>query len=515
MTHSKSTDAPLVAVAGASGFVGSQLRRALGGTYRWRALTRSAVLGVGDSVDPHTEWRECDLFSLPQVEEALQGARYGIYLVHSMVPSSRLVQGSFADLDLLLADNFARAARAARLEQILYLGGLIPDERPLSDHLASRLEVESVLRESGVPLTVLRAGLIVGPGGSSTQMLINLVRRLPVMVLPKWTASQTRSIDIRDIIRAIDLVLDEPDHWRGTYDLAGHPPMNYREMILNTARILGRRPLWLPYPFHSIKLSRLWVRCVSGVSAQLVHPLLASLTHPLCAKPNPLLERLTPGAIDFETSVRDAMDTGGRPRANPRVPFLKLNRSRIRAAKQVRSVQRMDLPDGWDAEAVARAYGQWLTRTFRGWIRVNRDGEGVLRFHLGFPACDLLVLTPTPFSRRGARRRAFYISGGLLAVATDPPGRFEFRVFPELKICIAAIHGYSPRLPWWLYVQTQARVHLWVMKAFGRWLKHSRQAGNPSSRGSVNESLLWAGEKRDTAPGSAGGARESTGGHHK
>lgn len=254
--------------------------------------------------------------------------------------------------------------------------------------------------------------------------------------------------------------------------------MNYREMILNTARVLmGRPPLCISYPFDSIKLSRLWVRSVSGVPAQLVHPLLASLTHPLQARPNDLLDRITPGAIDFDSSVRDALNDQNRPWSNPRSPASKLNRSRIRAAKQVRSVQRMELPEGWDAEAVASAYGEWLTGTFRGWIRVQRDGQGVLRFQLKFPACDLLVLTPTPFSRRGTRRRAFYISGGLLALPTDPPGRFEFRVFPELGICITAIHGYSPRLPWWLYVLTQARVHLWIMKAFGSWLRRSASGG--------------------------------------
>lgn len=470
MQQSDSDRRPLVAMAGASGFVGSRLRQTLGDRFRWVALTRSPSVSARSSREPHTEWKECDLFSLPQVEAALEGARYGIYLVHSMLPSSRLVQGNFSDMDLLLADNFARAARAAKLEQIIYLGGLIPEERPLSTHLASRLEVESVLRQSGVPVTVLRAGLIVGPGGSSTRMLINLVRRLPVMILPKWTASSTRSIDVRDVVRAFELVLKEPSRWVGIYDLAGHPPMNYRDMILNTARVLGRNPRCLSYPFHSIKLSRLWVRSVSGVSAQLVHPLLASLTHPLRASPNPLLAEIEPEAVDFDTSVRDAMDAGGHPRPNPRDEVRKLDRTEIRAAKRVRSVQRMDLPEGWDAEAVALAYGEWLTRTFRGWIGVTRDPDGTLRFHLKKPSTDLLVLTPTPFSRKGARRRAFYISGGALALQVDPPGRFEFRVFPELKICIAAIHGYAPRLPWWIYLQSQARVHLWVMKAFGRHL---------------------------------------------
>jgi uncharacterized protein YbjT (DUF2867 family) len=120
-----------------------------------------------------------------------------------MAPSSRLVQGNFEDTDLLLADNFIRAAESAGLKHVIYLSGLIPEgDEQLSPHLRSRLEVESVLRSRSVKVTVLRAGLIFGPGGSSFSMLINLVRRLPVMLLPAWVRSTTHSIDIENVCQA-------------------------------------------------------------------------------------------------------------------------------------------------------------------------------------------------------------------------------------------------------------------------------------------------------------------------
>ncbi|WP_309396885.1 NAD(P)H-binding protein [Cerasicoccus maritimus] len=475
----KPDEQPLVVLAGASGFVGASLRIALAERYRWRALTRSeAIVNQGETRD-NTEWRLCDLYSLPRVEEAMEGADYAIYLVHSMLPSSRLVQAKFEDLDLLLADNFARAAEAAGVKHIMYLGGLIPDDDYLSPHLRSRQEVEHVLRSRGVPVTVLRAGLIIGPGGSSLRMLINLVRRLPIMLMPKWTYSETQSIDIRDAIRAFDFAMEDPKFWDGTYDLGGHEPMTYRDMILRTAKVLGRDPLAIDLPVNWFALSRQWVSALSGVSSQLVNPLLESLRHSLHAKDNPLLDKIKPSAITFEESLRSAVDKSGAPLPNPRSLTQATDDKLIKNARRVRSVQRMPLPSGWDAPYIAQVYGQWLTDKSIHLINVQRDESNMLQFMLQLPGfkLKLLELTPTPYTRGGGRRRAFYISGGFLARQVDPPGRFEFRIFPENFCLIAAIHGFAPRLPWWFYECSQAVVHYFVMQAFARYLWKQAKAG--------------------------------------
>ena len=164
-----SSDLPLIAVAGASGFVGTHLQLRLSKYYRFRALTRSPnIVEHHSGEEEHTSWCYCDIYSLPKLTDALKGCDFGIYLVHSMAPSSRLLQGNFEDTDLLLADNFIRAAEASRLKHVIYLSGLMPeDDTNLSPHLRSRAEVEAVLRSRSIPVTVLRAGLIFGPGGSS------------------------------------------------------------------------------------------------------------------------------------------------------------------------------------------------------------------------------------------------------------------------------------------------------------------------------------------------------------
>jgi nucleoside-diphosphate-sugar epimerase len=481
---------PVVAVAGASGFVGTHLRQQLADSFHWRALTRSTNTRYANTILDETTWHHCDLFSPIQVEEALRGCRYALYLIHSMLPSSRLVQGSFEDMDLLLADNFARGAAAAGVEHIVYLGGLIP-ENPLnlSPHLASRLEVEGVLRSTGIPVTVLRAGLIFGPGGSSTRMLINLVRRLPFMLLPKWTRNQTGSSDVRDVLRAFRMVLQETNLRGGTYDLGTHRQMTYEDLILGAGKVLGRRPRVLHAGFDAISISRFWVRLFSGLPSSLVAPLMESLTHPLVARDNPVLRALRSEAIPFEQSVRDAVDPEGRPLDNPRKSILPRDRVHLRQESRVRSVQRMPLPGGWEAPRIAEAYQRWLSKSFLTALFSEQSADGSFAFVWRYPRLRLLELTPTPRSRQDSCRIAFYISGGLLARPVDPPGRFEFRLFPGNHCLIAAIHGFAPRLPWYLYEFSQAVVHLAVMRAFAAWLGKQppeKEASGPTSKPSEN-----------------------------
>lgn len=155
------------------------------------------------------------------MEQALRDVDVAIYLVHSMLPTARLTQSHFADLDLVMADNFARAARRAGVRHLVYLGGLIPQGEALSPHLASRLEVERTLASRGTPTTALRAGLIVGPDGSSLSILLNLVGRLPFMILPRWTGSDVQPVALRDVVRAVAHVLEEPGRWVGSFDVGG------------------------------------------------------------------------------------------------------------------------------------------------------------------------------------------------------------------------------------------------------------------------------------------------------
>lgn len=462
---------PLVAVAGASGFVGTHLRSQLADRYRFRALSRSPNVVERNVDESTTQWCQCDLYSLPKLTDALKGCRYAFYLVHSMAPSSRLMQGEFEDTDLLLADNFIRAAEEAGVEHVAYLSGLMPGEgMQVTSHLRSRREVEKVLRSRSVKVTVLRAGLIFGPGGSSFSMLINLVRRLPVMLLPAWTGSMTHSIDIDNVCEAFRICLEDTNLAGHIYDLGGHEPMTYREMILKTGALLGREVKTLDVPLNCFSLSKHWVALFSGVAPALVGPLQESLQYDLTAQKNALLDCLSGRFVSFDDSFKKAVDGQGMPLPNPRSHTQLADKQAIKRARRVRSVQRMPLPRGWSAQQVAIEYGEWLGRRFRGLIRADADAAGVVRFRALAGRVTLLELTPTPYSVANLRRCAFYISGGLLSRSVDPPGRFEFRLFPENDCLIASIHGFVPMLPWWLYANTQAVVHLRVMHSFARHL---------------------------------------------
>ena len=459
---------PLLAIAGASGFVGAHLRQRLGDVARFRALTRRPI--ENSPHEPQTDWRLCDLYSIPQLTQAMQGCDTAFYLIHSMAPTSRLNQAKFEDTDLLLADNFARAAEAAGVQRLIYLGGLMPKNvSNLSAHLRSRLEVEAVLRSRKLSVTVLRAGIIFGPGGSSFSILANLVRRLRVMILPAWARSTTHSIDVRNVCDAFELCLKQPTLAGGCYDLGGHQPMTYRELTLLTGRILGKRIHAIDFPFNCFALSKLWVSLFGGVPRALVGPLQESLRHSLQARPNDLLEQLTPKLIPFETSLLQSIDQHGRPSSLPRQSVPRAHTRRIRSEKRVLSVQRLPIPRGLDAKDIANEYSRWLTRRFRGIIAAQPTGQGPIRFVL-FGKWSLLELSPTPFSATGKLRSAFYITGGLLSRKVDPPGRLEFRIFPDNHCLLASVLGYAPTLPWLLYRYTQAILHLLVMRAFGRHL---------------------------------------------
>lgn len=475
---------PRIAIAGGSGFVGSHLIDHLCTEFRFRALSRSRNVVASQRQQDRVEWHQCDLYSLPKVTAALKGCDIGIYLVHSMEPSSRLVQGSFEDTDLLLADNFIRAAEAAGIRHVIYLSGLMPEDpaEELSPHLRSRLEVESVLGSRKVKLTVLRAGLIFGPGGSSFSMLVNLVRRLPWMILPAWVHSRTHSIDIEDVCRAFRLCLVDEELAGVTHDLGGHEPMTYRQMIEKTAGLLGKRRGFVNFPYNCFHLSKHWVSLFAGVPPALVGPLQESLRHDLSAAPNPLLQRLEDEFVPFTQSLQRGIDGDGRPKPNPRSHTRVADRREIRQQRRVRSIQRMPLPAYWSAKDLADEYAVWLSRRFRGLIQATTHDDGVIRFRVLRTSLTLLELSPSSHSRGNPRRIAFHITGGMLSRRVEPLGRLEFRTFPELGSMIASIHDFAPTLPWWIYVFSQARIHLQVMRSFARHLAKLPPKTTPESK---------------------------------
>lgn len=473
----KSTPDTIV-IAGSTGFVGAAVGEAIGAEHHLVGLTRDAAKSPKNTA--YAEFRGCDLYSLLDAEKALVGARVAVYLVHSMMPAARLTQGSFRDMDLICADNFARAARKAGVEQIVYLGGLIPEGVKLSAHLESRLEVERTLGAHQVPVTTLRAGLILGRGGSSFLMMERLVRRLPLMVSPRWAESATQPIALADIVALLRFTLGNESTYGQTFDVGGPEVMTYRSMMKRTAELLGLKRRILPLPLIPRSLSRLWVSVITGAPRELVTPLIESIGHPMVARDHALMDRAGLTATPFDDAVREAL---GEPRRNTPVP--PSPRENVPVAYQaapdrasgrrsdVRSVQRLPLPPGRDAAWVAFEYMRWLPEGFRPFVRVEVDGHTCRFYSLGL-AKPLLVLELAPL-RSGKDRQLFYITKGLLSSGRGR-GRLEFREVLERRYIIAAIHEFEPTLPWYVYRSSQAYAHLWVMWRFRRHL--ARLAAN-------------------------------------
>lgn len=476
---------PSTVIAGASGFVGQALIEALAPAIPCIGLGRDAE-APARLRDHLAVWRRCDLFSLRQVEDALTGAEVAVYLVHSMMPASRLVQGRFQDLDLICADNFARAAQLRGVKRIIYLGGLLPGLPPaqLSEHLRSRREVEAALAGHGVPLVALRAGLIIGAHGSSFDMMARLVRRLPVMLCPAWTRTLTQPIALDDVVRLLTFMIEHPELAAGVYDVGGPDVLSYRDLMELVADQLGVRRRFLSVPLFSPGFSRLWVSLVTGAPRALVAPLIQSLRHTMRAHDRRLQERAGVPGQPVRAAVAQALSAEtSAPPARPGPPATlgaRARRLEIRRDRRVRSVQRLPLPAGQTATAVAETYLRWLPRFFASLIRADVDDAGVsprlCRFRLFGLRRPILTLRFSP-ERSPPNRPLFYVIGGTLAL--DPArGRLEFREMTDerdgARFLLAALHDFVPRLPWWLYQVTQAWVHLWTMNRFARYLRGRR-----------------------------------------
>lgn len=452
-------------MAGASGFVGRSLVGKLADDYEVVGLTRSHDLPRGTPEGMRgLRWKTADLFSLLELEHALEGADVAVYLVHSMSASAELTQGDFSDFDLFLADNFARAAKTCGVRHIVYLGGLIPEAETLSKHLESRLEVEHALGGRGVPVTAVRASIVIGPKGSSLRIVKNLVRRLPVMIAPAWAQQPTQPVSIGDVVEALAWCVKHVSEVEGRVAEVGGPDVvSYEELMWRTARAMGLRRRIFHVNVFSPRLSKLWVAQVSQVPMALVSPLIDSLQHPMVVNDGWLQKRMGQKPRHLDAALKDALEDAPPEKLEFPLP-------RLPTRRDVRSLQRLPLPRGWSAEDVAREYVRWLPKVFGPFLTSTVSEAGVFRVYLrGFPK-PLLELAHS-IDRSTLDRPLLYISGGSLAkLGGRGRGRFEFRETLNGTL-LASIHSFAPSLPWQFYKLTQARLHLWVMKAFAARLQ--------------------------------------------
>lgn len=286
-----------VLVSGASGFVGSHLTVSLAALgYDVRAMTRRPddYRGPGRAVAG-------DVSDPDSLSAALSGVDAAYYLVHS------LGTADFAGKDLQGARNFADACGAAEVERIIYLGGLGQDDTHLSPHLRSRRDVERELRSGPVPVTVMRAAVVIGHGSIVWEITRQLVDHLPGVVTPQWVNTRTQPIAVADVVRYLVGVL-EADSARGaTYEIGGADVLRYLDMLQRTAAVQGRTLPNLSVPLLTPRLSAMWLSLVTDVDTATAGNLVDSMTNEMVVRDDSIKDLVPGEVLGFDDATRQAL----------------------------------------------------------------------------------------------------------------------------------------------------------------------------------------------------------------
>ena len=296
-----------IAITGATGYIGGRLApRLLGSGYAVRCLVRSPrkLEGREWTSDSRVEVRKADLADTPSLTQELSGCDAAYYLVHSMMSAER----EYAQRDRDLALAFAKAALDAGVRRIIYLGGLGETGPGLSEHLSSRRDVESALGSTGVPVTVLRAAMIIGSGSASFEILRYLVHRLPVMVTPKWVTTRCQPIAVENVLTYLAGVLSAPESIGGVFDIGGSETLCYRDIMCIMAEELGlpRRRI-IVVPVLTPRLSSYWIHLVTPLSNKIARPLAEGLKNEVVCREDRITRIIPQKLLDVREAIHSAL----------------------------------------------------------------------------------------------------------------------------------------------------------------------------------------------------------------
>ncbi len=303
----ETSDDGTIAVLGATGYVGGRLVPSLlEAGFRVRCLVRSPEKLAERDWTNHSnlEIRRADLGQPESVAKELEGCQAAYYLVHSMLAAG----AEYASKDLELARSFTKASKKAGVRRIIYLGGLGETGADLSEHLSSRREVETALRESGVPVTVLRAAMIIGSGSASFEILRYLVNRLPIMITPRWVTTECQPIAIENVLTYLVACLRAPETAGQVFDIGGSEVLRYRQIMDVMAEELGlSRRIIIPVPVLTPRLSSYWIHLVTPLSYRIGRPLAEGLKNPVVCRDHRITKIIPQRLLNVRESIRAAL----------------------------------------------------------------------------------------------------------------------------------------------------------------------------------------------------------------
>ena len=289
-------------MTGATGYIGKRLLPLLvaDGYYVYCAVRDAQRMTIPESLSAHAENVEVDFLepeSLAAIPKDLDAA---FYLIHSMSSHE-----DFSETERRCARNFRECMEATRVEQVVYLSGMANDET-LSEHLASRLAVEEALASDLYALTTLRAGIIIGSGSASFEIIRDLVEKLPLMITPRWVNTRCQPIGIRDVLTFLLQVLFHPKTYRQSFDVGGPDVLTYREMMLGFARVRKlKRAIWV-VPVMTPRLSSYWLYFMTSTTYRLAIALVDSMKVEVVARDQRLAELLEIQPLSYPETLEAA-----------------------------------------------------------------------------------------------------------------------------------------------------------------------------------------------------------------
>lgn len=376
-----------ILVLGATGYVGGRLvPRLIADGHKVRCFVRDVRKAASRPWSDRAEMVAGDILDIDSVITAMTGIDVVYYLIHSMAAGLT----RFEELDRKAAENVVRAAAEAKVQRIIYLGGLGESSDQLSRHLRSRQEVGEVLRRGSVPVTEFRAAVIVGSGSLSFELIHHLVNRLPVMICPRWVYTRTQPIGIRDTLNYLTDTLTKPESVGKTFDIGGPDILSYGDMMISVGRLLGLKRKLIPVPLLTPRLSSYWINLVTPLRTSTARALVDSLRHETVCPDDRALRVFDIKPANFEQAAGAALskykngeiETTWTDAASTTPIFAEIDELHLR---QDRRDIRVDTPASTLFEVVSSIggengwyYADWLWK-LRGFIDKQLGGVGLRR----------------------------------------------------------------------------------------------------------------------------------------